>query len=91
MRKRVGFKNLADPPAVCADLVQHHVNAVARQVLGQFLGGVLGIETLFVGDGDDAYLFTTVRSSKGRERGVSGKMRVGRPDPKITASAYHWS
>ena len=47
MRKRVGFKNLADPPAVCADLVQHHVNAVARQVLRQFFGGVLGIENSF--------------------------------------------
>ena len=47
MRKRVGFEHLADRPAVGVDLVQHHINAVARQVLCQFLGGMLGIESSF--------------------------------------------
>jgi len=56
MRKCVGFEYLADRPAVGVDLVQHHVDAVASQVLCQFLGGVFGIEALFVGDSDDAYL-----------------------------------
>ena len=30
MRKRMGFKNLANRPAVCVDHVKQHINAVAR-------------------------------------------------------------
>ena len=56
MRKGIGFENLADRPAVCVDLVEYDVDAVTRQVLGQFLGGVFGIEALFVGDRNDAHL-----------------------------------
>src|ERR1019366_6281508 len=33
----------------------------------------------------------TVPSSNGRDRGLCGRIRVGLPDPNITASAYHRS
>ena len=56
MRNGVGFEHLADPPAVGIDLVEHHVDAVAGQVLGQCFGGMLAIQLLFVGDGDDPHL-----------------------------------
>jgi len=32
---------------------------------------------------------TMVFSSNGREGELSGKTKVGRPDPKMIASAYH--
>ena len=56
MRSSIGLENLADPSALCVDLVQHHVDAVARQVFCQFFGGMLGIKLLLVGDGNDAHL-----------------------------------
>ena len=56
MRSCIGFKNFADPSAARIDLVQHDVDTVARQVLCQLFGEMLGIQLLFVGDGDDAYL-----------------------------------
>ena len=53
MRNGVGFEHLADPPAVGVDLVQHDVDAVAGQVLGQRFGGMVAVQLLFVGNGDD--------------------------------------
>ena len=110
MRKRMGFKNLANRPAVCVDLVQQHINAAARQVLGEFLGRAVRIVSLVTvttrtvlarsskGSASEtaraaarlkSQATRAVPSSNGRGRGLSGKTRVGRPDPKINASAYH--
>src|SRR4051812_24451985 len=46
MRNGVGLEHLADPPSVGVDLVEHHVDAMARQVLGQRFGGMLAVQLL---------------------------------------------
>ena len=56
MRNGIAFEKLADRPAVCVDAVQQHVDAMARQVLCQLLGGAFCVENLLVGDRNDVHL-----------------------------------
>ena len=56
MGGNIGFEDATGRPAPGVDPVQHDIDAVPRQVLRQFFGGVLVIEALLVENGDDADL-----------------------------------
>ena len=64
-RRNVRLKHVANAPTRGIDGVQHNVYAMARQMLGEFWAGALGIDELLIGDRYDA---CTLRLFQDRKR-----------------------